>query len=230
MRVPVTGLLGRPGERRELVIEVDPDEFGSDPWGPTFEELVGDVALAFTLEAVPGGVLVRGTVRATPRASCARCLAPVHLEQVSEVTELHRAVTAPGTRRSGRRDERLDTQGAGRRDGARDAARDRARDFSGAELFGFDGDDVEEVVEDLDYELVDGDTALELDQMVRDAVVVGQPVRVLCRPDCEGLCPTCGADRNAEPCDHGDEQVIDPRWEALRGLRLPDTSGPQGLG
>jgi uncharacterized protein len=209
MRVPVTGLLGRPGERRELVVDVAPEEFGSDPWGPTFEELVGAVSLALTLEAVSEGVVVRGTVRATPRASCARCLTPVHLEQVSEVTELHRAVTAPGARRAARRDER--------------------RDGRGDEHLAFDADD-EEVVEDLDYELVDGDTALDLDQMVRDAVVVGQPVRVLCRTDCAGLCPTCGADRNTEPCEHGEERAIDPRWEALRSLRLPDASGPQGSG
>jgi uncharacterized protein len=206
VRVPVSGLLGRPGERRELVKDVAPEEFGPEPWGPTFEELVGPVSLALTLEAVSEGVLVRGTVRATPRASCARCLTPVHLEQVSEVTELHRAVTALGVRRSSRRDERRDELLAGEDEG--------------------DGEDVE----DLDYELVDGDSALELDRMVRDAVVVGQPVRVLCRADCAGLCATCGADRNTEPCDHGAEPAIDPRWDALRGLRLPDTTDPRGVG
>ncbi len=205
MRVPVTGLLGRPGERRELDVAVAPDEFGTEPWGPTFEELVGDVTLALTLEAVSEGVLVRGTVRATPRASCARCLAPVHLEQLCEVTELHRAVSPAGARRGARRAERADP-------------------------FEDGGEDGDEAAADLDYELVDGDTALELDRMVRDAVVVGQPVRVLCRPDCAGLCPTCGADRNTEPCDHGEDRPIDPRWEALRGLRLPESSGPQGAG
>jgi uncharacterized protein len=189
MRVPVTGLVGRPGERRSLVVDVAPEEFGDDPWGPTFEELVGEVALDLTLEAISEGILVRGTVRATPRASCARCLAPVQLEQVTEVTELHRSTGAHLTRRAAVGDvDVLD-----------------------------DGSDVE----DVDYELIEGDTALELDRMVRDAVVVGQPVRVLCRPDCAGLCPTCGADRNTEPCAHGDEPAIDPRWEALRGLRLP---------
>jgi uncharacterized protein len=200
MRVPVTGLVGRPGERRSLVVDVAPEEFGDDPWGPTFEELVGEVALELTLEAVSEGVLVRGTVRATPRASCARCLTPVLLEQVTEVTELHRSTGAHPVRRGAARDARSD-----------DMELDDAADL-----------------EDVDYELVDGDSALELDRMVRDAVVVGQPVRVLCRPDCAGLCPTCGADRNAEPCTHGDEPAIDPRWEALRGLRLPD-GRPDGL-
>lgn len=45
------------------------------------------------------------------------------------------------------------------------------------------------------------------------------PMSVLCRPDCAGLCPRCGADRNERPrcC----EAEVDPRWEALKDL-LPD--------
>ena len=62
-------------------------------------------------------------------------------------------------------------------------------------------------------------------ELVRDVLVVGQPVWLLCRPDCAGLCPACGADLNLGPCDHGDEQPVDPRWEKLRGLRLPPASG-----
>jgi uncharacterized protein len=38
----------------------------------------------------------------------------------------------------------------------------------------------------------------------------------LCKPDCKGLCPRCGANRNRQPCTCvGD----DPRWEALANLR-----------
>lgn len=45
------------------------------------------------------------------------------------------------------------------------------------------------------------------------------PMNVLCRSDCAGLCPRCGADRNERPdcC----EPEVDPRWEALKDL-LPD--------
>ena len=182
MRVPVVGLLGRPGQRRDLVRAVPPEEFGDEPWGPSVEELDGPIDLDLVLEAVPGGVVVRGTVRATARGICARCLTPVLQPWEVDVLELHRAASD-----------------AGEHD---DVA----------------GDD------DLDYELVDGDTQLDLDRMVRDALVVGQPVRVLCRPDCAGLCPVCGADRNLSPCDHGDESPVDPRWEKLRGLRLPPAS------
>jgi uncharacterized protein len=183
VRVPVVGLLGRTGQRRELVRSVPTEQFGEEPWGPTVERLDGPIDLDLVLEAVSGGVLVRGIIRATAVATCARCLAPTPRAWEVDVLELHRAV----------------------RDGAEE--------------------DIDASDDDLDYELVDGDTQLDLDQMVRDALVVGQPVRVLCRPDCAGLCPTCGADRNTEPCDHGDEPPADPRWAALRGLRLPPAPG-----
>lgn len=184
MRVPVTGLLDHPGGRREFVTSAPPDAFGDDPWGPLVDALNGPIVLDLLLESVSGGILARGSIRATARTSCARCLAPLTRAWDVDVLELHRA----------------------------QAAVDREDD-------GADEDD-------LDYRLVDGDTHLELDQMVRDALVVGQPVRTLCRPDCAGLCPTCGADRNTDPCDHGNERPVDSRWEALRGLRLPPPADP----
>lgn len=59
---------------------------------------------------------------------------------------------------------------------------------------------------------------LDLTQWARDAVVLGLPDQLLCRPDCAGLCPTCGKDLNLEP--HVHEVVAgDPRWEALEALR-----------
>lgn len=47
------------------------------------------------------------------------------------------------------------------------------------------------------------------------------PMRTLCRPDCAGLCPTCGVDRNLTACDC-EPQATDPRWAALAALRPPD--------
>jgi uncharacterized protein len=44
------------------------------------------------------------------------------------------------------------------------------------------------------------------------------PVKTLCKPDCKGLCPRCGENRNSQAC-HCDEGPNDPRWEALAGLR-----------
>ena len=63
------------------------------------------------------------------------------------------------------------------------------------------------------------DDRLPLDTMARDALVLGFPAFPLCRPDCPGLCPVCGADRNTDDCGHGGPQTIDPRWAGLADLR-----------
>jgi uncharacterized protein len=64
------------------------------------------------------------------------------------------------------------------------------------------------------------DDRLPLDTMARDALVLGFPAFPLCRPDCAGLCPVCGADRNTVDCGHGGTETIDPRWAGLADLRL----------
>jgi uncharacterized protein len=67
-----------------------------------------------------------------------------------------------------------------------------------------------------------GAAALDLSPMVRDAVLLalaGPPP--LCRPDCAGICPTCGADRNDVDCGC-DTTVRDDRWAALDDLDLSD--------
>jgi uncharacterized protein len=62
-----------------------------------------------------------------------------------------------------------------------------------------------------------GDSLL-LEDVLREQVLLSLPVRTLCKPDCKGLCPRCGKNRNLEPCTC-DEGSSDPRWEALAGLR-----------
>jgi uncharacterized protein len=65
------------------------------------------------------------------------------------------------------------------------------------------------------YPLREGE--VDLEPMVRDAVLLELPQAPLCRPGCLGLCPVCGADRNVEQCDC--EPPADPRWAALDALR-----------
>lgn len=45
----------------------------------------------------------------------------------------------------------------------------------------------------------DGRT-LSIDPEIREAVILGLPMKPLCREACKGLCPQCGEDRNAGPC------------------------------
>jgi len=64
---------------------------------------------------------------------------------------------------------------------------------------------------------IEGDQ-LDLEPLVREALLLELPLAPLCRPDCAGLCPECGADRNEVDCGHRLE-VRDPRWDALDELR-----------
>ena len=82
------------------------------------------------------------------------------------------------------------------------------------ELFVYDdpahrsGDDEDDGVSRLEDDLLD------LEPLLRDAVVLALPFQPLCREDCPGLCVECGA-RLADDPDHGHEEPIDPRWAAL---------------
>lgn len=81
--------------------------------------------------------------------------------------------------------------------------------------------DVEELDdEDLGYVVDDDLQHLDLSPLVRDAVAMELPVRLLCRPDCAGLCPVCGQDRNEADCGHRPEDDVDPRWAKLAQLDL----------
>jgi uncharacterized protein len=59
---------------------------------------------------------------------------------------------------------------------------------------------------------------IDLEPLTREAVVLALPLAPLCRPDCAGLCPTCGTDLNAGPCGCAPDGG-DPRWSALDALR-----------
>jgi uncharacterized protein len=65
------------------------------------------------------------------------------------------------------------------------------------------------------YPIAEGD--LDLGPLVREAVVLELPLAPLCREDCRGLCPHCGADRNEGEC--GCVAPGDPRWANLDVLR-----------
>ncbi len=55
---------------------------------------------------------------------------------------------------------------------------------------------------------------LDLEPLARDTVLLELPLAPLCREDCAGICPTCGADRNVSPCRCAAASP-DPRWAAL---------------
>ena len=69
------------------------------------------------------------------------------------------------------------------------------------------------------------DDLIDLEPLLRDAVVLALPRQPLCRDDCPGLCVECGA-RLADDPDHRHEDQIDPRWAALGDLAAAETQQP----
>jgi uncharacterized protein len=59
--------------------------------------------------------------------------------------------------------------------------------------------------------------AIDVDEIVKEQIVLAVPTRMLCREDCKGICPECGADRNKGDCNCTTND-IDPRWAALKNL------------
>ena len=61
------------------------------------------------------------------------------------------------------------------------------------------------------------DAILDLAPLLREEILIHSDKRILCSPDCKGLCPDCGINRNRETCDCADKH-IDPRFAALKDL------------
>lgn len=76
-------------------------------------------------------------------------------------------------------------------------------------LFEAPEDEDDESCED-DFELVGEDRMVDLSEPINDAVVMDTPFVVLCRPDCKGLCPTCGANLNEGDC--GCAEAAEEAW------------------
>lgn len=93
----------------------------------------------------------------------------------------------------------------------KETRKDETREFSHWLARKLEGDN-----EDEEYLIVPG-MELPMDELVMADITLELPFRLLCREDCKGLCPICGADLNERTCDCSDKQ-IDPRLESLKKL------------
>jgi len=87
------------------------------------------------------------------------------------------------------------------------------------ELFVYDDQDVDPD-EELEVSKLQADL-VDLEPLLRDAVVLALPFQPLCTEDCPGLCAECGA-RLADDPSHGHDAPVEPRWAALSGLAEPE--------
>jgi uncharacterized protein len=89
---------------------------------------------------------------------------------------------------------------------------DQRLDVPVAELFVY-----EPPVDDDEVPVIDGDF-VDLEPVLRDAVVLSLPVNPVCDEDCEGLCAGCGLRLADLPADHAHDD-LDPRWDKLAPLQ-----------
>jgi uncharacterized protein len=77
---------------------------------------------------------------------------------------------------------------------------------------------LDDAEEDDVYPIPAGARTIDLRPLVREVWLLSVPSFVTCRPDCQGLCPSCGIDRNVSSCACRTEST-DARWDTLRALR-----------
>jgi uncharacterized protein len=87
------------------------------------------------------------------------------------------------------------------------------------ELFVYDHKDVDPD-EELEVSKLQDDL-VDLEPLLRDAVVLALPFQPVCEDDCPGLCVECGARLKDDP-DHTHGEPVDPRWSALTALAEPE--------
>ena len=82
----------------------------------------------------------------------------------------------------------------------------------------YESSNLAELTEDaMAVSVFDGE-AIDVDEIVKEQIVLAVPTRVLCREDCKGICPECGIDKNTGECQCVTDD-IDPRWAALKNLK-----------
>ena len=72
--------------------------------------------------------------------------------------------------------------------------------------------------DDLLVSVYEGDS-IDVDEIVREQILLAMPARALCVEECKGLCPVCGNNRNTSACACEDKNT-DPRWSALKDLQF----------
>jgi uncharacterized metal-binding protein YceD (DUF177 family) len=94
------------------------------------------------------------------------------------------------------------------------------------DLFAYEGSTTEATSDEDEVRLVEGER-IDLEPMVRDAVVLALPLSPTCTEDCSGLCVDCGERLDDLPADHSHD-VVDPRWAGLAGKLTPPPGTPGG--
>lgn len=141
------------------------------------------------LSMIGDALRVLGDVQVHIEAACARCLEPAHQDLAENID----ITLFPA------------------------AQMQELRDMGDAEKA---GDDEANILSKsvLNTDSYHGDT-VDLAPLIRENLLLDQPLRLLCKEDCAGLCDMCGHNLNLGPCQCVRDNV-DPRWQALKEIKL----------
>jgi len=158
----------------------------------------GPIELDVVATNLGGRIGLEGRLRARVRLTCSRCAQDFILHVDEPVHEIFVRQAGPGDRQRVPRDETSEVW-------ASDAA-----------AF------LDEETEERPF----WQDTLELDELVRELLLLAIPMKPICRDDCQGLCPVCGGDRNHVLCSC-QQDMTDPRLAALqRWLEAAGDAGP----
>lgn len=155
--------------------------------------VLGPVTFKGTLARRGDRFQLKGRVTATLQLSCGRCLTPFPLPVDTRVDLTYIPERPPAA-------------------APKDAVKGPAKAGKAPAV----EEDVELQDEDLDTAYY-RDHVLDLAEMLREQFYLALPMQPLCRPDCQGLCPSCGIDRNVDTCQCQTDWV-DPRLSGLKAL------------
>lgn len=174
---------------------------GQDAQGADALEAAGDLAAKLKAYKVgDDGLILEGKVQGALQRPCGRCLGPalVSLDMPLHMTlfPAHRAQReAPAAKRGKKPPAK--TKEATSKPPRVDAALD---------------------LEDVDTATY-RDGKANVAELLREALLLETPFSLLCKPDCLGLCQTCGSDLNVATCACP-KQAVDPRWAGLGAVKL----------
>jgi uncharacterized protein len=170
-------------------------------------ELLSLSPVSFTgrLERADLGFVLAGRLAFSGVVACARCLAPVSFVRKEETSWTF----MPAHEKPVEKPKAVKPAGKPARP---------AKAGKGAEKDGDDDGD-ELTAADLDVLFYD-DFVLPFDPLIEEQLQLDLPMKALCRDDCKGLCPQCGSDRNATPCDCAPPP--DERWKSLKAILETD--------
>jgi uncharacterized protein len=147
-----------------------------------------------------GEIRVKGQVQVRLQADCDRCLEPAEFPVDSSfelyyrpVADGYLGVNANNAARRGRQPEPAIAARAVR-------VEEKALDAGEAEMGFYEGD------------------GLELNDVLREFVLLALPMQKLCDENCKGICPVCGQNRNQNDC-RCQTTAGDDRWAALKEIR-----------